>query len=84
MDEPVCAGVLSLLQIRSMSYACWRKPVLGPEIWVKVWAPLALHRGIPGVFCSSAGLPRCALGLCKAQASPDAGRQRRTRRKPDM
>lgn len=83
MDEPVFARVPSLLQIRSVSYACWRKPVLGPETWVKVWAPLALHRGVPGVSCSSPGLPWCALGLCRAQASPDAGRQRRTCRKPD-
>ena len=35
MDEPASAGVPSLLQIRSVSCGCWRKPVLGPETWVK-------------------------------------------------
>lgn len=56
------AGVQSLLQICSLSYACWRKPVLGPETWVKVWAPLASIEGFQG-FRSSPGLPWCALGL---------------------
>ena len=95
MNEAVCAGVLPLLHICSVSYARWRKRALGTETGVQVWAPRAsgppqggsrafLQQSCAALVCGNLGTQPCAFGLCRAGASPDAGRQRWTCRKPAM